>query len=143
MNVPYTVEVKVIYVPGKEKKKNGEPKLMRVEHRKMFLKDKSAFLDSGDYRIVHRKGKYTISVIPRIAQPCWSNPSGKYAAWYKTPPNVHYDDGSVERPYKRTDDPAMDEAGILSWLAGRLGLTMAKIALETLLTQEPEQAEAA
>lgn len=55
------------------------------------------------------------------------------------PANIEYDDGTIERPFKRTDDPATDEAGILRWLTFKMGsLQQAKIAVETLLTQAPD-----
>ncbi len=146
----YECHVKVIYVETKEVNKKGNPITRRVEHRKMYLHDAGTFLDSGEYRIVQKgSGKvkpatYTISVIPRIPQSIWTNPSGKCEVWYKLAPDIYYDDGSVERPYKRTDDPPMNEAAILGWLTSRLGAERAKIALYELQTCEPEpKAEAA
>lgn len=138
--VTWSVAVKVFFVESKERTKKGKPKSIRVESRKLFLLDPNAFLDSGDYRIVLRKGKYTISVIPRKEQPPWSNPSRKYETWYIKAEDTHYDDGSVERPFKRTDDKPMDSAGILRWLTARMGVQQAQAALFALQTAEPETA---
>lgn len=148
--VTWEVEVKRFFVETKERNKKGNAISVPITHRKMFVHDSGTFMDSGEYRIVQKgSGKYktptyTIAVIPRIPQSIWTNPSGKCETWYKLAPDVHYDDGSVERPYKRTDDKPMDEAGILAWLTARMGPEMAKVALFILQTQEPEsQREAA
>jgi hypothetical protein len=139
--VTWSVAVKVFFVESTKKfRKNGKPVSMRVESRKMFLLDPNALFDSGDYRIVLRKGLYTISVIPRKAQPYWSNPSRKAETWYIKAADTHYDDGSVERPFKRTDDKPMDSAAILRWLAARMGQAQAEQALFALQTAEPEAA---
>lgn len=137
----FHVEVKVFFVESKTRfAKKGKPVVMRIEQRKLFLIDPNATgSDSGDYRIVVKKGKYTISRIPLIPQTIWNNPSGKVEMWYKKPANIEYDDGTIERPFKRTDDPATDEDGILRWLTFKMGsLQHARIALETLLTQKPD-----
>jgi len=133
----WTVEVKRFYLDTGKKNKKGNPILRPITHRKMLLKTMPV-LDSGDYRIVTKKNKFTISVIPRIKQPCWTNPNGTYEAWYTLAPDVAMDDGSIVRPFVRTDDKAMNEAGILRWLGFQLG-NDARFALDTLLTAEPEK----
>lgn len=142
--VTYRAECKVFFVESKkERTKKGKPKSIRVESRKLFVLDPNAFLDSGDYRIVLRKGRYTISVIPRKEQPPWSNPSRRYETWYIKAADTLYDDGTVERPFKRTDDKPMDEAGILRWLTARMGAKQAEAALWALQNCEPEALAAA
>lgn len=78
-------ECKVFFVESKTRfTKGGKPVTMRIEQRKLFLIDPNATgNDSGDYRIVVKNGKYTISRIPLIPQTIWNNPSGKVEMWYK------------------------------------------------------------
>jgi hypothetical protein len=140
-------EVKQFFVASKTKKtKKGKPVMFPVTHRKLYVLDKTAFMDSGDYRIVMKTetsdnngvvvktDKFTISVIPRIAQSCWTNPTGKCETWYTYPPDKA--DGS--RPYKRTDDKPMTYDQILAWLTAHLGKAQAELALFTMLTATPE-----
>lgn len=144
----HSVEVKVFYVESKTKKtKKGKPETMRIVHRKLLLVDPNAMFDSGDYRIVAKTSKmkptkYTISVITRKAQSIWTNPTGKPDVWHKLDPDTFEQDenGVVTRvrPFKRTDDAPMNDAGILRWLTTRMGLQQALRALDTLLTQAPD-----
>ena len=139
----FSVEVKVIFVESKRLTKKGKPEMMRIELRKMFLIDPNPLLlDSGDYRIFKKGDVFTISVIEQTVESCWTNPTGKVETWYKKKPDwLEVDqDGVVHtcRPFKRTPDKAMDEAGLLVWLTHRMGQQGARVALETLLTQEPE-----
>ena len=139
----WNVQVKKIYVASGKVNKKGNDVLIPVIHRKLYLKDAKAFMDSGEYRVVAKKGKFTISVIPRIPQSCWTNPTGQIAIWYTLAPNELDDEGNIIRPYRRTDDKAMDETQILRWLTFRMGESEAKRALNELLTAMPEQAMAA
>lgn len=136
---------KVFYVPSTTKfNKKGEPVLMRVTHRALYLSLGCTVEDAccGDYRIVYRRGKYTISTIPRKEQSMWQNPLGHIKAWYVTEPDTYEEDeeGNVitVRPWKRTQDAAMDDDGILRWLGWKLGKEEATRALHALLTCEPE-----
>jgi len=142
--VNYRVECKQFFVESKTKvTKKGKPLVQRVEQRKMFIVDHNAVgADSGQYRIFVKNGRFTIAVIPTIPQSIWNNPSGRCEMWYKIPADVEYDDGTVERPYKRTNDPAMDEAGILRWLTFRMGANLARFALAELQEAEPENMKA-
>lgn len=139
----WNVQVKKIYVASGKVNKKGNDVLIPVIHRKLYVKDFKPFMDSGEYRIVVKKGKYTISVIPRIAQSCWTNPTGEVAVWYKLAPDEMDSEGNTIRPYKRTDDKPMNETQILRWLTFKLGVTEAKRALDELLTAMPEQKIAA
>ena len=120
---------------------------MGQEKNISFLKDANALFDSGDYRIVARKRggewMFTTAVIPRIAQNYWNNPSGKPGVWYKLKSDEVTDEGTIIRPFVRTDDKPMNEAQILKWLSQRMGGSQqARIALESLLAAEPETAVA-
>lgn len=132
----HLVNVRVSYIPTKQLRKNGKPKLMRIEHRKLFI-DAPAVTDSGKYRIVYRSGRYTTSVAPRHQQSHWTNPTGRPEVWYTVPQA----DCPAELPYNRTADAAMDHAGIFRWLSCRVGETPARLALTDLLTAQPETEE--
>jgi hypothetical protein len=136
----WNVEVKRFYLETNKVNKKGKPVIIPITHRKLYVKIDSV-VDSGDYRICLKKEKYTISIIPRIPQSCWTNPNGKIEIWYKIPSDKVwvYDDGTttIERPYKRTNDKPMTEKEILFWLKSKIG-NEAIIALQTLQTQEPE-----
>jgi hypothetical protein len=130
--VTWNVEVKRFYIPSKTKRtKKGKPVLVPVTIRKMFVVDKNPITDSGFYRIVRldRRGEVTfsLSALPRIPQLIWANPSGKCEEWFK-----------VGADYKRTDDKPMNRVQVLRWLAVRMGLEQATMAVQALETQEPE-----
>jgi hypothetical protein len=131
----WNVVVNRFFVETAEVNKKGNHVSVPVTHRKLFVLDPKSLFDSGDYRIVVKKGKYTISVIPRHIQPYIDNPSGKMETWYKLEPNKP----NGERPYKRTDDPAMNQAEITRWLSFRLGKEEAERAIHELLTAEPQK----
>lgn len=148
MNARYHVTCKVCYVETNEVTKKGKAKLAPIYHRHLYLIDPKPLFanESGDYRIVVKgpvdARRYTISQIPMIEQSCWTNPNGKCETWYiKAKDYLEQDEeGNVYtvRPFVRTKDKAMDEAGIIRWLSYRLGLQGAKVAVEQLLTAEPE-----
>lgn len=130
----YEVEAKVAFIPSKKLNKKGKPQSIRVEIRKMYLRDPNAFLDSGKYRVFKKGDRFTISVIARTVQPWHTNPTGEPKVWYKEDESV---DENGNRVYTRTNDPAMDENDLLKWLKRKLG-DRATIALEDFLSMPAE-----
>lgn len=130
----WNVEVKRYFVETKEVNKKGNPIMRPITHRKMFVIDPCPITDSGLYRVVvvrrHGETTYSISALPRIAQPWWTHPQGLNKTWYK-----------IGEEYKRIE--RLDETQFLHWLKVRMGEGMAKIALETLMTAEPTDTDEA
>lgn len=136
--VQWQVIVKRFFIETGEVNKKGKPIRRPVVSRKLFLKNPNAFLDSGDYRITARGSLFTVSLIPRKEQSCWTNPSGKVKNWYLTEPDYYDDEGEIKRPFVRSDDPPMDSEMLLNWLSKRIGEEQATEALFQFLTAEPE-----
>ena len=124
----YQIEVKRFFVDSGKCNKKGNALLIPITHRKMYIQTKP-FLDCGKYRIVYKKGLYTISTFPKKEQPWWTNPKGVAEVWY-----------SYSKEYARTDDKPMNEEAITKWLSVRIGAEKARIALYELKNNEPEAA---
>lgn len=135
--VDWRVECKVYFIPDKVKRtKSGKPVMICVESRKLLVIDSNAITDSGDYRIVLRRDRYTVSVIPRQATQWWISSTRK-TEWVKTPDSI-LEDGTIIRPFVRTNDPPMNRQAMTKWLACRFGKARAVVMLDALDTAEPE-----
>ena len=138
-SVIYKVEVKRSFVEStKEFTKSGRPKTFRITHRKVLLTDPNPIGDSGHYRIVCRGGRFTLSVLPRIRNSCWTNPSGKVEAWYTPAADRTNGKGESVSPYIRTNDPPMTGIELLRWLTLRFGPERANEIFDRLMSAEPE-----
>ena len=127
----YKVEVKRFYIESKTQfTKKGNPVVIPVTIRKMFVTETNPILGSGLSRIVQltRNGEttYSLSVIPAIPQSIWANPSGKTEPWFK-----------LGKDYKRDGKP-MNKVEFLHWLKVRFGLETAQKAFDALETAQPD-----
>ncbi len=152
MNTFHVVNTKSI-IDGTDEK--GKPAKVMVFHYRLFVTDHKPSFDSGDYRIVMQRRKlkgwtkqnpiyyfqFTLSVIPRVPQSPWTNPSGKAEVWYKIAPDRQEVDSEGQeitvRPYKRTDDKPWTREECLRWLKFKLGDRAAE-ALYALENTPPE-----
>lgn len=121
--VTWEVEVTRNFIESKDQE--GDKVVFPKVIRRLFVVDTKAIGDSGRYRIVYSKGKYTLSVLPMRMQPYWLNPNGKPESWYIV--------GDV---YKREGKP-MNTAECLHWLRVRMGMEQAAIAHNALISNPP------